>query len=313
MHRTAPLETLDEQPLFFPTPDGGRKSRAADQVKNFVLDTNVLLHDPHCLNRFENNHLYIPVEVLTELDRFKNEQTERGANARTAHRFLTQIFDHETKRVTRGVKTAGGGTVRIFVNEALRKDRPSPVMRRFSRIFTDRDAADHKIMAACLALREKDETPCILVTKDLDMQLRAMALGITCQDYLSDKVSTEDAAEEEIRRIIVEPHELQRFGSSQSLVLGTDRTGELLGINEYVLLTASEQKLMPARHTGDGHFQRLQVPPPSRSRAASSSGRPISASSASSTPCSTRRSRSSPATARQARARPSQPSARAST
>lgn len=260
MHRTAPLETADDQPLFFPTAGSHRKSGDTDQVKNFVLDTNVLLHDPHCLNRFENNHLYIPVEVLTELDRFKNEQSERGANARTAHRFLTQVFDHETKRVTRGVKTAGGGTVRIFVNEALRRDRPSPVMRRFSRIFTDRDAVDHKIMAACLALLEK-ETPCILVTKDLNMQLRAMALGITCQDYLSDKVATEDAAEEEIRRILVEPHELQRFGSSLSLDLGEDRTGGAPGINEYVLLAAGEQKLMPARHTGGGHFQRLRVPP----------------------------------------------------
>lgn len=259
MHRTVPLETLDEQSLFFPTPSSGRRSGAANQVKNFVLDTNVLLHDPHCLNRFENNHLFIPVEVLTELDRFKNEQTDRGANARTVHRFLSQLFDHETRRVTRGVKTAGGGTVRIFVNEALRRDRPSPVMRRFSRIFTDRDAADHKIMAACLALREKEETPCILVTKDLNMQLRAMALGITCQDYLNDKVSAEDAEEGEIRRIVVEAHELQRFGSSQSIDLGEDRTGEL-EINEYVLLAASEQKLMPARHMGGGHFQRLKVP-----------------------------------------------------
>jgi PhoH-like ATPase len=261
MEQIASLPHHDELPLPFQETGKRPSGTASGQVKNFVLDTNVLLHDPYCLDSFENNHLFIPVEVLTELDRFKNEQTERGANARAVHRILTQIFDHETKRVTRGMKTPGGGTVRIFVNEALRRDRPSPVMRRFSRIFTDRDAADFKIMAACLALREKDETPCILVTKDLNMQLRAMALGITCQDYLSDKVSAEDAEEGEIRRIIVEGHELQRFGSSRSIELGPDRTGGELEINEYVLLTASDQKLMPARHTGGGQFQRLQVPP----------------------------------------------------
>ena len=135
MHRTAPMETSEEQNLFFSTPTRSSRGASAGQVKNFVLDTNVLLHDPHCLNRFDNNHLFIPVEVLSELDRFKNEQTERGANARTVHRFLTQIFDHETKKVTRGVKTAGGGTVRIFMNDAMRREKPSPAMRRFAKIF----------------------------------------------------------------------------------------------------------------------------------------------------------------------------------
>lgn len=259
MHRTAPMETSDEQSLFFPNVSKSPRKAVPGQVKNFVLDTNVLLHDPHCLNRFENNNIFIPVEVLVELDRFKNEQTERGANARTVHRFLTQIFDHETKKVIRGVKTAGGGSVRIFMNEAMRRDRLSPAMRRFSRIFPDREPVDHKIMAACLALQEKEEISCILVTKDLNMQLKAMTLGITCQDYLNDKVSVEDSEEGEIRRITVEAHELQRFGSSQSLELGEDRTGPL-EINEYVLLSASEQKLMPARHLGDGNFQRLKVP-----------------------------------------------------
>jgi len=261
MHRTAQMETSEEQNLFFSTPTRSSREASAGQVKNFVLDTNVLLHDPHCLNRFDNNHLFIPVEVLSELDRFKNEQTERGANARTVHRFLTQIFDHETKKVIRGVKTAGGGTVRIFMNDAMRREKPSPAMRRFAKIFPDREPVDHRIMAACLAVQEmeKEGTPCILVTKDLNMQLKAMAVGITCQDYLNDKVSAEDAEEGEIRRILVEAHELQRFASSLSIDLEASRTGEL-EINEYVLLAASEQKLMPARHMGGGHFQRLKVP-----------------------------------------------------
>ena len=55
-------------------------------VKNYVLDTNVLLHDPASLERFKENHLCIPVDVLAELDKFKSEQTERGANARRVHR-----------------------------------------------------------------------------------------------------------------------------------------------------------------------------------------------------------------------------------
>ena len=72
--------------------------------KHYVLDTNVLLHEPGCLNRFQDNHLCIPADVLSELDRFKAEQTERGANARRVHRKLTEIFGIEGK-VTSGVKT----------------------------------------------------------------------------------------------------------------------------------------------------------------------------------------------------------------
>jgi PhoH-like ATPase len=265
MHRTAPLETSEEQSILLPSTQAGSGSgkkklkKNASAVKNFVLDTNVLLHDPYCLNRFENNHIFIPVEVLGEMDKFKNEQTERGANARTVHRFLTQTFDHQTKKVISGVPTAGGGTVRIFINDALHTERPSAAIRRFTEIFPDKNQVDHKIMAACLALQDQEKTPAILITKDLNMQLKAMALGITCQDYLNDKVSAEDAEEGEIRKIKVEAHELQRFGSAQSIDLEESRTGKL-EINEYVLLEASEQKLMPARHIGNGHFQRLKVP-----------------------------------------------------
>ena len=69
-----------------------RRARALPAVKNFVLDTNVLLHDPHSFQRFKDNHVWIPVDVLAELDKFKNEQSERGANARAVHRAFSRIF-----------------------------------------------------------------------------------------------------------------------------------------------------------------------------------------------------------------------------
>ena len=66
-------------------------------AKNYVLDTNVLLHDPAALERFKENHLCILVDVLAELDKFKSEQTERGANARRVHRRLTEMFSCSEK------------------------------------------------------------------------------------------------------------------------------------------------------------------------------------------------------------------------
>ena len=260
MRRPIMMESPEEQQgLFFSSPEPDERKTTKGPVKNFVIDTNVLLHDPHSLNRFENNHVFIPVEVLSELDRFKNEQNERGANARTVHRFLTQIFGHQSKSVTKGAKTTGGGSVRILINEAASKPRPSPAMARFRRIFPDQDRMDHRIIGACLALQEEGEAPTILVTKDLNMQLKALAIGLECQDYLNDKVSAKDAEGYEVRSIAVESHELQRFGSSRSLDLDPSRTGPI-EMNEYVLLTVEENKLMPARHMGDGHFRRLNLP-----------------------------------------------------
>src|SRR6266540_2215793 len=61
-------------------------------AKHYVLDTNVLIHDPQSLFRFEDNVVWLPVEVLEELDRFKNESTTRGANAREVHRRLNERF-----------------------------------------------------------------------------------------------------------------------------------------------------------------------------------------------------------------------------
>lgn len=251
------MEIPDEQGIFFQgAPSADRKDGAA---KNFILDTNVLLHDPHCLNRFENNHVFIPVEVLSELDRFKNEQTERGANARTVHRFLTQVFGHSTKSVTKGSKTPGGGSVRILLNPDTSDAALSPGLRRFKKIFPDQERMDHRIIAACLALHEKEKNSTVLVSKDLNMQLKAMAIGLNCQDYLNDKVAVKDAEGYDIRSIHVEPHELQRFGSARSIDLELRRTGSL-EINEYVLLTVDAHKLMPARHLGEGHFVRLNIP-----------------------------------------------------
>ncbi len=257
MHRPAPLETNETQGVFFP--ELAERARTAGAVKNFVLDTNVLLHDPHCLNRFQNNHVHIPVEVLTELDNFKNEQSERGANARAAHRFLSQIFGRNAGSVTGGAETVGGGTVRILVNDASEKTKATRAMKRFQMVFPENDRMDHRIMRACLGLKERDAAQTILVTKDLNMQLRAMAIGLECEDYLSDKVAERDAEGGELRSVAVEPHELQRFGSAGTITLGAARTGPL-ELNEYILLQVSEHKMLPARHRGNGELTRLNIP-----------------------------------------------------
>lgn len=227
-------------------------------VKNYVLDTNVLLHDPGSIEQFKENHLCIPVDVLAELDRFKSEQSERGANARRVHRRLTELFSCSGK-VTSGVKTAGGGTIRMVIYDPASVPKNSEALNRFHRIFPDRERVDHRILAACLLLAQYNSAPVVLVTKDLNMQLKARAVGIECQDYLSDKVSPGEVSNYEVRRLEVGVDELQRFASSGHLDLPVARRGDV-HVNEYVLLAAGERQTIPARFSADGVFVRLDIP-----------------------------------------------------
>ena len=259
MLRPAVLQPDQEQGIFFPELDENPNPKTKGLAKNFVLDTNVLLHDPHCLNRFQNNHVFIPVEVLTELDNFKNEQSERGANARRAHRFLSQIFGQDANSVTEGAATVGGGSVRVLVSDGAETKRQSAAMKRFHKIFPDQSRMDTRIIGACLALQQRADAPTILVTKDINMQLRAMAIGVQCEDYLSDKVAERDVEEGGLREVAVEPHELQRFGSSGEIEMPAERTGRMQ-VNEYVLFQTASGKHLPARHTGGGVFARLNIP-----------------------------------------------------
>lgn len=226
--------------------------------KHYVLDTNVLLHEPDCLGRFQDNHLCIPTDVLSELDRFKNEQSERGANARKVHRRLTAIFETD-KSVTTGVPTAGGGTIRLVIYDPAMCEESSQVLRRFHRIFPDRERVDHRILACTLLLQQYVDPPVVLVTKDLNMQLKARAVGITCEDYLNDKVTPQDSAKKAMQRLEVDASELQRFASSGELEPGVERIQDL-HVNQYVLLEAGEKQTIPARLDTSGKLVRLVVP-----------------------------------------------------
>jgi PhoH-like ATPase len=239
------------------TPDWLNGSRT--NVKNYVLDTNVLLHDPHSVYRFADNHVWIPIDVLGELDKFKNEQTERGANARTVHRFLSRCFNQSSKLVLHGAKTPGEGTIRIAVNEFLTAERTKKELRRFRQIFRDMDNPDNRILAVCLYVKSKCTERTILVTKDLNMQLKALAIGLEAQDYENDKVEVSDVEGYAQRTIDVDQHALQRFASSRELILKPENRVDLY-LNEYVFLSAGDGKLMTARYAGEGVLRRLNIP-----------------------------------------------------
>ena len=259
---SVPTTAADAQPSLFRELEVSRPRRRRvprkTPGKNYILDTNVLLHDPQCIHRFADNHVWIPVDVLSELDRFKNEQSDRGANARVVHRSLSAAFGQgQSEAVLNGVPTPGGGTLRLAVYDP--SDKSTPALESFRRVFPEHDRTDHRILACVLVIRAHDRSPTVLVTKDLNMRLKALALGIQCEDYLSDKVEARDVEGYRLRTVEVDSYELQRFASSGELELGDGRAKDIV-LNEYVLFATSERKTMPGRFSQNGKFRRLAVP-----------------------------------------------------
>ena len=153
-------------------------------MKNYILDTNVLLHDPNSLLSFQENHVLIPIEVLEEIDRFKRDATERGQNARTVSRMLDGL---RTKgRLSEGVSLPSQGLVRILVGGKRKRGNGSPSVN-------GNGGADSLILALALAVQKaQPRIPTILVSKDINLRIKADALGLQAEDYETGRVMITD-------------------------------------------------------------------------------------------------------------------------
>jgi PhoH-like ATPase len=151
-------------------------------VKNYVLDTNVLLHDPNSLASFQKNNVLIPIEVIEEIDRFKRESSELGQNARTVSRTLDGLRGQGS--LSEGVRLENGGCLRIIFQKA--KGTNGQV------VFGD-NTVDSRIVALALAAQKSHpKNPTILVSKDINLRIKADALGLQAEDYETDRVLIKD-------------------------------------------------------------------------------------------------------------------------
>ena len=158
--------------------------------KIFVLDTNVILHDHNAIRKFRDNNLVIPVTVVEELDKFKKGTDTLAYNARG--------FMRELDRITDG-RDFGAGGLPIGRNLGWIKVEPShPFSAQMADFFTD-DIPDHRILATAMWVRDSNPgTFVALVTKDINLRMKAKAVGMAVQDYLTDKI--QDDHIEEIRK-----------------------------------------------------------------------------------------------------------------
>ncbi len=149
-------------------------------VKNYVLDTNVLLHDSRSVYAFADNNVIIPIYVLEEIDTFKKDQAELGRNARQIARILDKHRNEGGLAHPQPIEN--GGTVRV----ALAKNPPKNPSY-------DSRSMDQRILELAMEIRdEAPAVPTVLVTKDVNMRVRGDALGLPCVDYEPERITIED-------------------------------------------------------------------------------------------------------------------------
>jgi PhoH-like ATPase len=189
-------------------------------VKNYVLDTNVLLHDARAIYAFADNNVIIPIFVIEEIDTFKKDQSELGRNARQIARLLDEHRGLEGGLVkSQPMKT--GGTVRVALSKTPIKN-PS----------YDSRSMDQRILEIAIEVRDSDpSTQTWLVTKDVNMRVRGDALGLQTADFEPNHVSIDELYPGN-RELLVPSNVIDEFYANNAVVI--DAPG--LHANEFLTL-----------------------------------------------------------------------------
>ncbi|MDR0282461.1 MAG: hypothetical protein LBI53_04060 [Candidatus Peribacteria bacterium] len=154
------------------------KENQKNEKKVFVLDTNVLLHDPECCKNFQEHDIVIPIYVLEEIDRFKKGTDIINMNARHFSQFVDKIM--EDKIFNGGIPLGKKlGKIRVALGVKYPKDFVGSFME---------DTIDHRILCIAFDLKTKKRENIVLVSKDINFRLKAKALGIPAEDYRKDTI-----------------------------------------------------------------------------------------------------------------------------
>ena len=203
--------------------------------KNYVLDANVLLHDPNAVFKFEDNNVIIPIYAIEEIDKFKRESTERGRNARTIARVLDEL------RPTGGslselVPMKAGGTLRVALSRK----------RHELGVGLEAGSFDHAILQTAIEIRDADtQHPTVFVTMDTNLRIRADALGVSSQNYENPRVHDFDL-DQSVIDVEVPKAQIEQFFDEGYLDVNADN----LYPNAGVLLRNEAQQ----NHTGLGRY-----------------------------------------------------------
>ena len=218
--------------------------------KVVVLDTNVLLHDPDAPTRFGNLRVVLPMQVVEEIDRFKRDSSEKGRNARRISRLLDA---HRTKgSLADGVPIEGSerGMLQVaFCRTETLNQLPAELRG---------GGGDNNILAValeqmrCSGLQDAPEV--LLVTKDINLRIKADAVGLQAEDYINDKVAIDDLYPG-LREVTTTASTMEKLRSEKQLSVDVlPQLGELpLHANEGVMLVDEQNShhSLLVRHQGD--------------------------------------------------------------
>ncbi len=209
--------------------------------KNYVLDTNVLLHDPRALFNFEDNHVFIPIYVLEEIDNFKKELSERGRNAREVARRLDE-YRAKGESLSDGVTLPNGGKLAVVLTT-----QKLPDALKASQVI------DNLIVGVALEVRDRDRNrPTILVTKDVNLRIRADALGLKAEEYTSESIDVEELYSGN-GEIEVNAADVDKFYAEGSLALEHN-----VQANQYLLIKDRDNPSHTALGRYDGATKKVQ-------------------------------------------------------
>lgn len=215
--------------------------------KTFVLDTNVLLHNPYSLYSFEDNNVVIPAVVIEELDKFKKESSELGANARHVARLLDRL--REKGNLNSGILLDNGSFLRIemnFHNVVLNESWQGSVN-------------DNRILKVCIGLHEKGEKV-YLITKDVFARIKADILGIIAQDFFTEQAPNYEEQYSGRLDVYTSKEKIDYFYSCQNLnpedvslyKYGRVLTAEDFVINQFLILHGEGNEKQTALARFDG-------------------------------------------------------------
>lgn len=216
------------------------KMKIRKTPKTFILDTNVILHDAMCIHHFQENDIVIPLTVIEELDYFKRGNQVININAREFARTLDEITG--TALFNGGISLGKGrGKVRIAIGKGISSE---------IKTFFKEDTPDHRILSVALEVQKKNGTksPTILISKDVNLRMKAKALGMLAEDYTTDRIKNveelysgkeviEDFDDNIILKLYNTPYEIQLKSIKKNL--GKDITP-----NKYYILRNSFRSVL---------------------------------------------------------------------
>ncbi|WP_022850044.1 PhoH family protein [Limisalsivibrio acetivorans] len=227
------------------------------KIKNFVVDTNVILYSPKALETFENNNIYMPAVVLEELDSFKKNVDLNGYNARE---FIRRIEEYRMAGdLQKGIKLDSGGKLYIaFHDQESRSLIPDEFERK----------NDNLILSLAMKLKKSKRNETVVISKDVNLRLKANALGIKAEDYYHERRgSFLDNTNDEL---IVADSYLNELRNSHEMhlpaeIYGIDSEEFQPRANEYFILKSSENPGLSVyvkyieTPEGERYFQTLKM------------------------------------------------------